>query len=147
MPNLSPLEKYRAKIEEKTGIYIGKDDPIVCLYAFLEIFLEDFSSKTKSFDAEQEVKNKLLMEEWQKSSKNFAETVLAAALSSSKQHAYEMFESASVTFKNDLNKIIQQEHNRIIEKQNYRLSRLMLVANIILFVLSVCSLVIDLFCN
>lgn len=133
MPNLSTLEKYRSKIEEKTGIYIGKDDPIVCLYAFLEIFLEDFSSEIKSLDAEREVKNKLLMEEWENTSKAFAEAVLTASLSRSKEHAQEMFESASLTFKNELNKIIQQEHNRIIENKSYGLLRMMFVANIILF--------------
>lgn len=74
------------------------------------------------------------MEEWQKTSKNFAETVLSAALSSSKQHAQEMFGEASSTFKNELNNLIQEAHQKSMEKQNYESLRLMLISNMILFI-------------
>lgn len=141
MSKLSPLENYRSKIGEKAGFYIGKDDPIICLYEFLDLFVEDFHSQIKSINSEQEVTNKLLMEEWQKTSKTFAQNVLSAALSNSKQHAEKIFGEASSAFKSELNTIIQQEHQKRMEKQESL--RLMLVYNIILFILSAGSLVVS----
>ena len=135
-------DSYIAELAKKTGIHIGKDDPILCLYAFLELFLKDLVATMKSLEAEQQVHNETLVNTWRDSAQKLSEQALSVALSTSKSHSKELFEEASKTFQADLK--VQLEHASQIfleKKQKEKFKTQMLFGvSIMLFIFSSCTL-------
>lgn len=139
------LSNYIAEIAKRTGIHISKDDPILCLYAFLELFLEELVSTMKSLEAEQGVNNEKLVKSWRDSAQELSEKALSAALSASKTHAKGLFDEASKRFQKDLKEQLEQISQIFIEKKQREKSKIQVLfwTSIILFILSSCMLVIS----
>ena len=132
-------DTYLMEIAKRTGIHIGKEDPILCLYVFLELFMKDLVETMKSLEAEQNANNEKLLRSWTDSAQQLSEKSLSAALSASKAHAKGLFDEASKHFQADLEALAQS----VLEKKQKetRKTWILFWANMIVFALSVCVLV------